>query len=399
MRYHLPLRTIAILTLSLVGSMASGCGLLDAIFGGYLNANGARGTISQERAPEKTYGSFWGGTENDFKEVDIVPLLTGGQFCQGNPDNDIKDPTCVEWAFNCFHYYSPGQCPQPGAAPAAMPTPTLLDLANATTVETQQARRNDVQERLIAASNSSCREFEQHLNSVQSYTNLALGIAALGTGAAGAVVSSAVAASALAGTTGALAGTRAEFNNDIFVKQLFSTISQAIDTSRQQYLEKLRGSKVEQVAGLTQAETPTPTASPSTSASPTPTPTPNASATVSAANSTPANKGTSVTSQIVGKQSLTPSVYPVEAAVADAIFYNDLCSLNKGLQSVSKSVQASDDIGLSQFLTDVQKYKQIELLMQTSNAAASPASTSSPAAQPTAEAAKPARKPKAKGGT
>lgn len=368
---------------------ASACGPLESLFGGHLNANGARGTIGQERVPDKRYGYFLGGTENDFKTVDIVPLLTGGEVCRADPKADPNDDQCVEWAFSCFHYYLVGQCPQAGFATGGSSSGVELDSdSDPSRAESQRLRRNYVQERLIAASNSSCREFEQNLNSVQSYTNLVLGIASLGTGAAGAVVSAAVAAKALSGVTGALSGTRSEFNNDVFVQQLFPTISQAIDTSREQYLIQLRGSKVEQTGQFTASGVTSPvtgsspvaklTASARASSTPRGTP---------IAVSTPASEKVTTSANIVGKQSLPPSEYPVEAAVADAIFFNDLCSLNKRLQTITKSLQASSDIGLNQFLTDVQKFRQIQQLVQAPNAMSTPVASAgaSPVASPTAD--------------
>jgi hypothetical protein len=222
------------------------------LFGGHLNANGARGTIGQERVPDKRYGYFLDGTENDFKTVDIVPLLTGGKLCREDPKADLSDDQCAEWAFNCFHHYSAGECPQTGFAAVGSSTAAEFDSdIDPSRAESQRLSRISVQERLIAASNSSCQEIEQNLNSVQSYTNLILGISSLGTGAAGAVVSAAVAAKAMSGVTGALSGTRSEFNNDVFVQQLFPRIAQAIDISREQYLIRLRGSKVEQADQFT----------------------------------------------------------------------------------------------------------------------------------------------------
>lgn len=344
---HLNLRRFlprSILLLS--AATLCGCGVIDWVIGGNIDVNGARATISQERANagNSTWGYVAFGTQNQFRKVDVVSLLSGGQQCTTSAvfDTAAEQQMCMEWAFDCFNYYAPHQCPSPrpaavGPAPLPQATPDAVS---------QQRRRNEIQERLIAASNSACREFTQHLNTYQAYTNFFLGTAAVGTGAAGAIVTAVVAARALAGVTGALAGTRAEFNSDIFAKQIVTTIVQAIDKSRQAYLVKLRGSEVEsaveQATSVSAAE--------------------NAGRKQSA-------EGPGAT-EIAGKQSLPVEKYPVEAAIADAIYYNDLCSLDKGLQTLTQSLEAAGNPGLDEFYSEVQKYNKINGALGVSGAAA-----------------------------
>src|SRR6266849_6956169 len=104
--------------------------------------------------------------------------------------------------------------------------------------------RNIIQKRPIMASNSACREFTQHLNTFQASSNFILGAAAVGTGAAGAIVTAATAARALAGTTGALAGSRAELNADVFENKFVPVITRSIDDRRRTFLSALRGYEV-----------------------------------------------------------------------------------------------------------------------------------------------------------
>jgi len=47
-----------------------------------------------------------------------------------------------------------------------------------------------------------------------------------------------------------------------------------------------------------------------------------------------------------GFQALSLEAYPVEEAIADAIYYNDLCSLDKGLEELNKSLDIADNPGL-----------------------------------------------------
>ncbi len=376
-RLNLPRFLLISASLSAATASLWSCGIADWLIGGNIDVNGARGTVSQERGyvgnTMKGYILF--GTQNHFRSVDIVALLTGGQRCGQNPNpvtlsEDEVVEQCIEWAFNCFDNYLPGQCPPPSLPPGyvraeinpGVPqiTPTSREGKPLSLTETQRMRRNAVQERLIAASNSACREFTQHLNTYQSYTNFWLGAAAVGTGAAGAIVSGVVAARALSGVTGALAGTRAEFNSDLFAKQLVSTIVQAIDKSREQYLTKLRGSEVEGAVEPSPSPTPRPTQTPTPTPSPRPArggrtrqrPAKNPAPTATATLASPAST--------LGKQSLPIEKYSVEAAIADAIYYNDLCSLDKGLQTLTQSLTTAGNPGLDEFYNEIQKYKKIQ---------------------------------------
>jgi hypothetical protein len=364
-----------------------GCGVADWLIGGNIDVNGSRGSLTQEHAA--IGGNRWTqallGNKNTFDKVDIVPALTGGVSCGSSghtqssfPEDADADYQCVAWAFRCFYLYPWGTCPDPpnsttsvGSVPASTPAPLsdLFKKDNEASLEALRLRRNALQERLIAASNSGCREFTQHLNTYQSYTNLFLGVASAGTGAAGAIVTSLSAARALAGTTGAISGSRAEYNADLFAKNLVSTIVQAIDESRIDYLVTLRGKEIEGTNRqffvsryLSASAAPAASASASPAASPAPTPIP-----------------LSALEDIPPKQKLSIVDYPVEAAVADAIYYNDLCSLDKGLETLSKSLSTFNHPGLDEALDAVQKVDAIRAAGQGGSfAAPSPAATPSP---------------------
>lgn len=378
-------KIVLLVGVALIGSVCLwGCGVADWLIGGNIDVNGSRGSLTQEYAAigANRWTQALLGNKNTFDKVDIVPELTGGVSCGSSltmssfPEDKDADYQCVAWAFRCFYTYPWGTCPNPPNAPSASPTPTpeaLSDLFKTDDpakqkLEALRLRRNAIQERLIAASNSGCREFTQHLNTYQSYSNLFLGAAAAGTGAAGAIVTGAAAARTLAGTTGAISGARAEYNADLFAKNLVSTIVQAIDESRVDYLVTLRGKAIEgtnrELLISRNRVTNPPAASPSAGASATPTSTPIATATFENA---PA------------KQALSIVEYPVEAAIADAIYYNDLCSLDKGLETLSKSLSSFNHPGLDETLDAVRKVDEIRGAGQGGSfAAPSPTATPSP---------------------
>jgi hypothetical protein len=388
--------------------VVSSCGIMDWVIGNNIDVNGAAATLTQEHTAVggTKVSQVFLGNQNDFDKVNIVSALTGGQTCYRPsinlygvfPEDADANHQCVAWAFDCFYRYPEGTCPNPpdvrvypSASPSAASTPSPLLLTRlfsadvkenpkftlTSDAEALRLRRNAVQERLVAASNSACRDFTQHLNTYQSYTNFLLGTAAVGTGAAGAIVAGATAARALAGVTGAISGTRAEFNSDLFAQKVVATIVQAIDESRADYLIVLRGKTIEgnnrallnsrnvPSGGAPAPDTGTAGAGSGAPANPKPTPIPNENL------------------SDVSKQSLSIIDYPVEAAIADAIYYNDLCSLDKGLETLTQSLSTANHPGLDETLEAVKKVDEIRKVAQggsfaepSPSAAPSPSTTS-----------------------
>lgn len=155
----------------------------------------------------------------------------------------------------------------------------------------KQNRRNQIQERLLAASQDSCRVFKQNLNSFQATTNLLTGLTATFLGAAGAVVGEAIAARALSGSAAAVTGARAEFNADLFFKQAVPSVAKAIDVAREEFYAKT----------------------------------------------------------ITPNQAKSIQAYPLWASIKDAIEYNDRCSLVKGLNQIDASLKLDDEVGIDAF--------------------------------------------------
>jgi len=152
---------------------------------------------------------------------------------------------------------------------------------------TLELRRNAAQERLLASSNQLCNYFKQHLQLSASNTNFVLGSLTTGTAVAAAIISGG-ASNVLAGIAGGISGIRGEFNQDYFQNLGIQVIVNGIDLRRQRIYDEI------------------------------------------------ALQG----------QVKTISVYTVEAAIKDAVFYHGQCSLIAGLQEANASIRTVADPGL-----------------------------------------------------
>jgi hypothetical protein len=155
----------------------------------------------------------------------------------------------------------------------------------------QEDRRNRLQQRLVAASDTNCAIFAENLYATQASTNALFGSAATALGGAGAIVTGVDTARLLAGMSGIATGLRAEVNEDYFRNLWVEALVKAIETDRDQR----RVDMTEHAA-------------------------------------------------------LSISKYPVEAAIAEALRYNGACSLVSGLKDVNQAVViAADPAGLKTF--------------------------------------------------
>jgi hypothetical protein len=150
-------------------------------------------------------------------------------------------------------------------------------------------RRNRVQERMLAVSNSRCALFKNLLYELRSKTNFWLGALTTVTGVAGGIVTGAAGSRALAGAAGAFSGTRAEFNQEMFQNLATQVIIEGIDVRRREIYE-----------------------------------------------------------QIVQRgQSKGIEAYSVEAAVKDAIYYHAQCNVVTGFQVAQESIKTVEDPGIN----------------------------------------------------
>lgn len=148
-------------------------------------------------------------------------------------------------------------------------------------------RRNRVQDRLIAASNQACLEFKRHIHRLQAEGNFGFGVLSVITGGAGAITTATSAARILSGVTGILSGARAEFNQDFFARFTATVLTKAIDNRRDELIRKLQTPRASDIAA-----------------------------------------------------------YTVEMAIADALVYNDSCSLVSALQVTDTALTVAEDPGI-----------------------------------------------------
>lgn len=151
----------------------------------------------------------------------------------------------------------------------------------------KSAERNNLQGRILAAANQRCGLYEVYLKQLQGNTNVTLGTLATLLGGAGAIVTAADTARALAGSAGIVSGSRAEFNQGVFLNAAIPVILKGIEQRR----ERLRA-------------------------------------------------------KILERLSEEVSTYPVSLAVADAIDYHNACNLGKGLEEANAALELREHPGL-----------------------------------------------------
>ncbi len=193
---------------------------------------------------------------------------------------------------------------------------------------TRVLRRNRVQDRLIAASNETCKDFKEKLQLLQAEGNFVFGAITTALAGAGAIVTGATGARILAGSAGVTSGIGAEFNDAFFASLAVEVLTKAFEARRKDILME------------------------------------------------------------IGKHRMVPKsgieVYPVERAVADALNYHAACNLISGLEEASERVTLSSNIGLKQ-LNKMLEGSGMEqrFKLQVEDATLAPAPAPGPAPAPT----------------
>jgi len=154
---------------------------------------------------------------------------------------------------------------------------------------TSVARRSQIQDRLIAASNQRCNIYATHLKKISTNINGFFGTITTAVAGAGAIVTGAEAARILAGIAGITSGTRAELNQAIFETVTTSVIIPAFQERRKRILQ-----------------------------------------------------------EILVKRNQDIAIYTVEGAIADAINYHGACSIDAGVSEAQKSLHKFSDVGLAE---------------------------------------------------
>ena len=172
--------------------------------------------------------------------------------------------------------------------------------------------RNAVQERLILSSQQTCNFYKDYLRRVDAYKGFTLGSLTTALGAAAAIVTGAGAARALGGAAGITSGISAEFDQAFFKSIALHVITLGIDSRRDRVLKQIREQE----------------------------------------------------------QSKSISQYNVQAAVRDALVYQNQCTLNAGLEEAAESIKEVRDPGLKTALAAVRQALQLQGAVQTLGASA-----------------------------
>lgn len=172
-------------------------------------------------------------------------------------------------------------------------------------VKDSKRRRNQVQERILAASNNRCNLYKAYMKNLNTRTHFLLGATTTILGGAGAIVGGA-AARTYAGAAGVVSGTRSEFDQAYYSKKAFGLVAAGIDDRREQLHEKMKEKRGDEV-----------------------------------------------------------DVYTVEEAVSDAIRYHGACSIDSGLDEAAKKMQMDYDFGVEQMEKTVEHVKKAAELIKT----------------------------------
>ena len=178
--------------------------------------------------------------------------------------------------------------------------------------------RNQVQERIVAASNQACAEFKRELKALDARANFILGSLITAVAGAGAIFSGGT-SQALSGVASIFSGIRAEFNEDYFQMLTIQIITDGLGKKRQGIYKEILDNRKE---GLTK--------------------------------------------------------YPVERAIADAIRYHDNCSLVAGLEQAALSIERAANPGLPQLERAFDEFGKVKAAFERAQKAGSETVTVAP---------------------
>ncbi len=167
----------------------------------------------------------------------------------------------------------------------------------------RKLERNALQERILAASNQRCGEYQQYLKRLDTQTNIFLGGLTTVAAGAGAIFTGASTVRALSGAAAIISGLRAEINEQYFHSLTIQVITDGADARRREIYD-----------------------------------------------------------EILERQTASIDAYPVQAAVKDAITYHSECSLLSGLKQAALSIERAENPGLfsiERSLLQVRRIRQI----------------------------------------
>jgi hypothetical protein len=165
----------------------------------------------------------------------------------------------------------------------------------------QEIRRNRIQERIITASVQRCNVYKSYLQRKQSNAEFKFGMATTVATVAGALFTPASTVRALSGTGAILSGVRAEYGQAYFGNLAVATLVKAIEARQVEAYKQI---------------------------------------------------------QLRG-QNQNIKVYPIEAALKDAITYDGMCSLVSALEYSSDAIRAATDPGIERATLTLAKFNKM----------------------------------------
>ncbi|NHZ82352.1 hypothetical protein F2P44_24165 [Massilia sp. CCM 8695] len=167
---------------------------------------------------------------------------------------------------------------------------TFRDFAelNRNTGDVGRARRNEIQERILGASDQRCNDFKTLLQKKQANVSFLTGLTATGSSVAATIVTNIDRSKLLAGIAGMASGYRAEYSQAFFANAAIQVVVAGIDSRRRTAYEQILLARKDSLVG-----------------------------------------------------------YPLEAAVKDGIRYHGLCSTVAGLQEAGEAVRYYNEPGLA----------------------------------------------------
>ena len=214
-----------------------------------------------ELLPEGPFGVHPLIENEEFEKIDLIAVLTGGTDQLIESEGLQQKRRKLEKAFDEFNEGIMGEAEK-------------------------RRHRNQVQERILAASNQVCGEYKHGLKQLDSRVNFILGSLTTGLAGAGAIFTGADIVRALSGAAGIASGVRAEFNEDYFQSLTIQVITDGLESKRQEIYEKILEEREKGVVK-----------------------------------------------------------YPVQRAIKDAILYHEHCSLISGLEQAAISIERAENPG------------------------------------------------------
>ena len=212
--------------------------------------------------------------DKEFEEIDLINLLDPkGKAKEGITWEYLSDQEKLNRAFDAFYhevYAADGR-----------------------------RRRNQVQERILAASDNRCNLYKAYMKNLHTRVNFLMGATTTILGGAGAIVGGA-AARTYAGAAGVVSGVRSEFDQAYYSRKTFGLVATGIDKRREELHNKMKKNRKYDIAD-----------------------------------------------------------YTVEEAVSDAILYHGACSMDSGLDEAAKAMQIDYNFGIKHMAGTIEHVKKV----------------------------------------